>query len=110
MSAGDAISPTVGDILSAELRASLRGDGEPSPLWARVLEADRTLSMDKAECTLLQRTRLVDLVGECVCVSVPANDLSAEQEWVLRTRLAAALHQVGLQGYWVSLILKGAAR
>ena len=110
VSAGDALSPTVADILSPELRASLRGDGGPSPLWARVLEKAIALSMNGAECTLLQRTRLVDLVGECVCVSVPADDLSAEQEWVLRSRLAAALHQVGLQGYWVSLILEGAAR
>lgn len=108
MSAGGALSPTVGDILSREFRASLRGDGDPSPLWARVLEAARTLSMDEAEYTLLEHTRLVDLIGERVCVSVPADDLSAEKEWVLRTRLTAALHQVGLQDYRVELHLTNA--
>jgi hypothetical protein len=99
VSAGDAPSPTVGDILSPELRASLRGDGGPSPLWARVLEKAIALSMNEAECTLLQRTRLVDLIGQCACVSVAADDLTVEREWVLRTRLTAALHQVGLSGY-----------
>jgi hypothetical protein len=110
VSAGVALSPTVADILSPELRASLRGDGGPSPLWARVLEKAIALSMNEAECTLLQRTRLVDLIGECACVSVPADDLSVEREWFLRTRLTAALHQVGLRGYRVDLITEGASR
>ncbi len=64
--------------------------------------------MDEAEYTLLEHTRLVDLIGERVCVSVPADDLSAEKEWVLRTRLTAALHQVGLQDYRVELHLTNA--
>jgi hypothetical protein len=109
-STGGAISPEVGDILSPELRASLRPDGGPSPLWRTVLAAAVTLCMNKAEWTLLQRTRLVDLIGERVCVSVPADHLSAEREWVLQSRLTAALRQVGLQDYRVELILEGVAR
>jgi hypothetical protein len=102
-SAGGAISPEVGDIISPELRASLRGDGDPSPLWAHVLSEARTLNMDKSDRALLEGTRLRDLIGECAHVSVPAETLSADREWVLQRLLTAAVRQAGLRGYRVRL-------
>jgi hypothetical protein len=103
-----ALSPTVGDILSPSLRARLRGDDGPSPLWARVLAAARALSVDDAERALLERTRLVDCDVELFSVAVAATPFTPEQRLLLRTRLTAALRQVGFRDCRVTLISSSA--
>jgi hypothetical protein len=103
MPAGGALSPTVGDILSPELLASLRGEGGPTPLWSTVLAAARPLATSEAERALLEQTRLLEFVDADIFVIVTAERVTLQQRATVRWLLTDAVRLAGLSGLRVRL-------
>ncbi len=99
-----ATSPRAADILGPERLASIRGESGPSPLMKRVLSAAHELAANEAECTLLTRTRLLDVDGEHFRVAFPTLAYVPGERERLRSLFNQCLARVGLDCHNVHFV------